>query len=262
MNLSNKSSFSALSLKVAGIILIISALLDYILLPWMLAVPFEVGEKQWQLLFVGQMVDRGVTPLLGICFILVSYWLETKEQSKSSTFFSIKFLGILLSTFLGVLFLIFIPVYLSNLNEAKTIELEKIEANVGEVQNRLQGEYDQLTNVLQNEEQLKQVEATLAQINEALSAGAFNGQPLNPQEIQQLQAQRTQLENLKNYKDNPQALEGRIKELKSEIESQKNAQATEAKNKVFQQGLRIGLRSLFLAIGYMGIAVLGWMSFK
>ncbi len=262
MNRSNQLSFFALSLKVAGIILILSAVLDYILLPWMLGVPFNLGEKQWQLLFVGQMVDRGLTPIIGISFIFASYFLETTDQPKTNKFLSLKFWGVLLSTILGVLFLIFIPVYLSNLNEAKTLELENIEKNVGQVQIQLQGEYDQLTNILQNEAQLKQVETTLAQINQALSTGKYQGKTLNNQEIQQLQAQRAQLENLKTYKDNPQALESRIKELKSQIETQKNEKATEAKNKVLQQGLRIGLRSLFLTLGYGAIAFLGWRSFQ
>jgi hypothetical protein len=262
MNRSNQVLFTALSLKVTGIILILSAVLDYILLPWMVGIPFNIGEKQWQLLFVGQMVDRGLTPIIGIGFIFSSYWLETKDQPPSSKFLSLKFWGVLVATILGVLFLIFIPVYISNLNEAKTLELENIDKNIGEVQNRLQGEYDQLTNVLQNEEQLKQVDTTLAQINQALTTGKFNGQELNPQEIQQLQAQRAQLENLKTYRDDPQALESRIKELKTQIETQKNEKAKEAKNRVLQQGLRIGLRSLFLAVGYIAIAWFGWKSFN
>jgi hypothetical protein len=262
MNRSTEVSLIALSVRVAGIILLLSALLDYILLPWMVGVPFAIGEKQWQLLFVGQMVDRGLTPIIGIGFIFLSYWLEAKDQGRSAGLMSVKFWGILISTILGVVFLLFIPVYLSNLNEAKTIELKNIEKNVGEVQKQLQTEYDQLNVVLQNEAQLKQLDSTLAQINEALKSRKFNGKELNEQEIQQLQAQKAQLENLKTYKDDPQALENRIKELESQIETQKNEKATEAKNKVLQQGLRIGLRSLFLAVGYMAIAWLGWRSFQ
>ena len=75
---------------------------------------------------------------------------------------------------------------------------------------------------LHNQQQLKQlvqqIDTELPKINQALSSGKYNGKTLTPQEIQQLQAQRTQLETIKNFKDNPQNLDSQIKDLKKKIE--------------------------------------------
>lgn len=52
------SPFTALALKTVGLILIVSALLDYVIL----AIPFNPLQREWQLSFTTQIVDRGVIP--------------------------------------------------------------------------------------------------------------------------------------------------------------------------------------------------------
>lgn len=266
MNRSNQLFFIALSLKVTGIILILCAVLDYLLF---LTLP--TADDSGKLLVMGQIIDTGLTPIIGLGFILASYWLETKDQSQSSKFLTLKFWSLVISGILGVIFLTLIPFYLTDLNQVKSDEITKIEQNqnLGDAQIQLQNQYqtlNQLATVFQNQAQLKQliqqIDTELPKINQALSSGKYNGKTLNNQEIQQLQAQRTQLETIKTFKDNPQNLDNQIKEIKNKIETEKSNRTKETNDKYFKQGLRISLRSLFLAVGYIAIAVFAWLSFK
>jgi hypothetical protein len=58
------SPFTALALKVVGLIMIVSSLVDYIFL----AIPLNAGQRAWQLAYVGQLVDRGILPMVGSPF--------------------------------------------------------------------------------------------------------------------------------------------------------------------------------------------------
>ena len=73
MNTSTISPFTSLALKLIGVILILSSLLDYITL----AIPFQPLNAEWQIGFTGQIVDRGIVPMVGIAFLLVGYWIDT-----------------------------------------------------------------------------------------------------------------------------------------------------------------------------------------
>ena len=70
------SSVAARTLKVVGIILILSALLDCIVL----SLPGETSDminRGWQLAAATQIVDRGIIPLIGIALLLTGFWVDS-----------------------------------------------------------------------------------------------------------------------------------------------------------------------------------------
>ena len=64
-----KSPLAAIALKLVGLVTIISALLDYLIL----VIPPDFANPQWQLATTTQLVDRGIVPLVGIALILTGF---------------------------------------------------------------------------------------------------------------------------------------------------------------------------------------------
>src|SRR4028119_1693995 len=65
------SPFTALTLKVVGIILIVSSVVNYIVM----TIPFNPQDRQWQVSFTNQLVDRGILPMVGIAFLVAGSWI-------------------------------------------------------------------------------------------------------------------------------------------------------------------------------------------
>ncbi|HEY9892961.1 MAG TPA: HpsJ family protein, partial [Candidatus Sericytochromatia bacterium] len=98
MNTSPASfSFTALALKIVGVVMILSSLLDYILM----TIPFNPGVREWQIALATQFVDRGVIPLVGIVFVLLGYLLDNERAAPKSFVGDLRFWALLLSSVLG-----------------------------------------------------------------------------------------------------------------------------------------------------------------
>ena len=175
------NNFTSLCLKVVGVILIVSALIDYIIL----AIPFQPLEARWQIAYIGTVVDRGIIPMVGIAFLLSGYWIDS-VISKKTAGLDLKFPVFIFSSVIGLIFLLFVPLYLNNLRTISTDALAQISEGAAQVENRLQTEFDQLSALLQNQEQLQQLDQRIAQLDRAIETGQFQGQTLNAQQRQQL----------------------------------------------------------------------------
>ena len=256
MNNSAISPFTSICLKTVGTILIISSLLDYIAL----AIPFEPFEPQWQIGFTSQIVDRGIVPMVGMAFILVASWIDStvSNQSKKSGF-DIKLPAFFLSMFLGVVFLILVPLHVNNLMIAKSDALTQIETRTGKLETQLSEQYEQLNDIVKNPQRLQQLESRIKEINTAISSGKFQGQQLSPSQLKRLQETKLQLQNFRDLAKNPKALEARLGELQIQLRDQKLEGEKIAKTNAIKQGVRTGLSSLMLAIGYL---LIGWIGLK
>ncbi|MGB3694016.1 MAG: HpsJ family protein [Spirulinaceae cyanobacterium] len=251
MNNPVNSSYTSLTLKIVGVILIISSLLDYLVL----GIPFKPLDPIWQINYVTQMVDRGIIPMVGIAFLVVGYWignLNTDVASgtrPASSFKDLRFWSFIIASILGLIFLLIVPLHLNNINKEKSNALEQIEERAGQFESRIAQESEQLGALLQNDQ-------ALAQINEAIESGKVNGQELNDQQIQELEQRRASLEELK---DNPEAIEERISEAENQLGTRKKEAEKNARAEAFKLGVRTGISSLLLAIGYM---VIGWTGLR
>ena len=248
------NNFTSLCLKVVGVILIVSALIDYIVL----AIPFQPLEASWQIAYIGTVVDRGIIPMVGIAFLLSGYWVDS-VVSKKNAGLDLKLPVFIFSTVLGLVFLLFVPLYLNNLRTISNNALEQITERAAQVENRLQTEFDQLNALLQNQEQLQQLDQRIAQIDRAIQTGQFQGQTLNAQQKQQLEQQKQRLENISQLRDQPEKLEERLSELQNQLRSRQQERENRAKTETFKRGVRIGLSSLMLAGGY---SIIGWLGLK
>ncbi|MGL5034149.1 MAG: hormogonium polysaccharide biosynthesis protein HpsJ [Microcystaceae cyanobacterium] len=256
----SNSALTALCLKLFGVIIVLSSLLDYATL----AIPFNWGDPQWQLGFVTNLVDRGVVPLVGVGMILIGYWIDTMVAANDnrSSGFDLRIPIYVLSAVLGVMFLVLVPLHLSNLNQAKTAALSQIEKGAAQGQEQIKQFLGQVNSLSQNPQVLDQ---QIAQSDQVLKSGQLQGNPLSPQQIQSIQAQKDQLQGLRDLAKDPAAYKKRIDEIKQKLETQlqdklRTAEG-EASTQALKQGLRTGLNSLMLAIGYATVGALGLRSF-
>lgn len=119
------NSFTSLSLKLTGLVFILSFLLDAFILP----LPYQFSQSQWQVGFVTTFVDRGIVPLLGIVLVLIAYWIDdnNKDFTTRKYHFELRWPIFILSTLLGLVFLLMIPVHVNNINQIKNDALTQIE---------------------------------------------------------------------------------------------------------------------------------------
>ena len=107
----NYSAFTSLTLKLIGVIFVLSSMLDYLTI----LIPPNLQSQSWKIGAVAGIVDRGVVPLVGIAFILVGYFIDglanTTPLKKSG--FNLKFPVYILSALLGLMFLLAVPFHLS-----------------------------------------------------------------------------------------------------------------------------------------------------
>lgn len=240
MNKSTFSAHAALSLKVVGIILILSALLSYIVA----AIPFNPSQREWQIQFVNQLVNQGFLPLVGITLMVIGNWIEAVGSSsrRSGSNLSLPVYG--LASFLGIVFLLVIPLHLNNVSQRSAEAFTEIETKAEQFEAQIQNETQQLQVLVENEEQF-------AELEQAIESGQVQGQ-----QLQQLQLIRQQVQQLR---DNPQALEEQVQTARTELLTRKEEAEQEERTTAFKSVLTIGLSSLFLAVGYI---VVGWTGFR
>lgn len=256
MNTSTISPFTSLVLKLIGVILILSSLLDYITL----AIPFQPLNAEWQISFTGQIVDRGIVPMVGIAFLLVGYWIEiavgTSDKKPS---LDLRLPVFILASFMGLIFLLLVPLHLNNLREAQSTAISQISQGADEAENRIKTQFDQLNTLSQDPQRLQQLDTRLGEIDAAINSGQVQGQRLNPEQLQNLTQTKQQLQNFRELAKNPEALEARLTELQTQLRDQKLERENRAKTEALKQGIRTGLSSLMLAVGYIAI---GWLGLK
>ncbi len=258
----NYSAFTSLTLKLIGVVFVLSSMLDYLTI----LIPPQFDNQSWQIGAVTGVVDRGVVPLVGMAFILVGYLIDglptadTMSLKKQPSQFSLKFPVYILSTLLGLLFLLMVPLHLINLNSAKTDALARIEQGAGQGAQQIQQFLTQVDTLSKNPGRLNE---QLQRLNQAIESGQAQGRQLNAQQLNTLRQQRDQLQGLRDLAQNPEDYKQRTDELKNQLETQlreRRKQAeSQATTQAVKQGLRIGLSSLMLAIVY---SVIGWIGLK
>lgn len=255
MNTSTISPPTAFSLKLIGIILILSSLLDYITL----AIPFQPLDAAWQISFTGQIVDRGIVPMVGIAFLLVGYALESLLSSGRKLTLDVRLPVFIFASLMGLVFLLLVPLHLNNLRQAQSNALTQINQGATEAENRIKTQFEQLNTLAQDPQRLQQLDSRLTEINTAINSGQIQGRRLSPEQLQNLTQTKQQLEGFREYAQNPEALEARLTQLQTQLNDQKTERKNRAKTEAFKQGIRTGLSSLMLAIGYIAI---GWLGLK
>jgi ABC-type multidrug transport system fused ATPase/permease subunit len=237
------------TLKLVAIILILSSLVDYLFL----LVPFAPLDRQWQLSFTTQIVDRGIIPMVGIALLFVGYWIDNSADTASAnrgSWQDSRFWVLLLSSLLGLIFLLVVPLHLNNARLASNDALKQINQEAtqaeGQIDSRLGEE------VARQREQISALIQDDQRLNEAIRTGQIRGE---------------QVTLLQKFKSDPKALDQfldqQAKDTRSRIQTQVRSRKLEAerraKTEALKSALRIGISSLLLAVGYITI---GWTGLR
>jgi ABC-type multidrug transport system fused ATPase/permease subunit len=241
----SKSPLAAIALKLVGIVAIVSALVDYLIL----IIPPNLTNTQWQLATTTQLVDRGIVPLVGIALLLTGLWIENSvgRSPRAQTLMAdLRFWVCALASFLGLVYLLLTFLHLNAVRLSARTALEQVNAEASQASTELEQRLS--TELSQQQSQIGQ----LLQNEELLSQAIQSGQL--PPDIEQ-------------FRDNPdglnQFLQQRADQARQEIQTQIGTRRTEAESRVkaeaWKSGLRVSISSILLAIGY---SVVGWSGLK
>ena len=258
MNATNSPRTAPFILRLIGIILILSSLVDYI----SVLIPPNFSDKAWFANVVTQVVDRGVIPMVGLGFLFAGSFLEhgslaTGDRAKPFTTF--RFWALLLSMLFGLIFLVAFPLHLNNTRQVSDQALERIDQQTKDQENQLnaqvQQRQDQITAALRDPNQAKQLDDQLKQIDAAIASGQLKGDQLT-------QAKRAQTE-LQALKANPNSVADRAKEFRNtqltKIREDRAKAESQAKGEFWKTGVRVGISSLLLSLAYF---IIGWSGLK
>jgi polyhydroxyalkanoate synthesis regulator phasin len=239
---------TALTLKVVGIVLILSFLLDFLLLLF----PFLPTDRGWQISLATNLVDRGIVPLVGLGILFAGHWIESADSDRPPSL-DLRFPTLILSSILGLMFLLIFPLHLNNVNLAKNQTVTKINEDAEQLEkqvnqlSQLQAQLNtpqgkaQLTEILKDEQKYKQALAS-PQVPPIIKE-ILNKAKADPKELDKAIAT---IEGLRNQQIS------QVRQRKEEAEKQ-------TKDNAWKSGLRTGISSLLLSIGYI---VIGWTGLK
>ncbi|ANV86835.1 HpsJ family protein [Picosynechococcus sp. PCC 7117] len=253
MNNVRLASFTSLSLKILGGVLLISSFVDYVIA----AFPWLPLDNAWQINFTNQVVGRGINPLIGIVALLLGSWLDDNAGKSAKLRASItdgRFVSFLFSLVLGVIFLILIPIHLDNMQGIREQAIAQIEQETQQREQQVQQQYSQLQALAQNPEAKQQLEQQIQEIETALNSGQ-----VPPQQIAEVEAQRQEFLNYQTFVNDPEALNARLEELQQSVVELQTQQRQEANRSVLQEIIPTTIRSLLLGIAYL---IVGWLGVR
>lgn len=255
------SSVAARTLKVVGIILILSALLNSIVL----SLPGEISDmsnRGWQLAAATQIVDRGIIPLMGIALLMTGFWVDSSSGvsiDRRNVWVDLRFWALLISSLLGLIYLLLVPVHLNNTRLELKDALVLLDKEAGQAESKLDAQ-------IKSEQYKSELEQRKSLLRNQIGAllqddGKLQQELKNPNLPKEL---KTVLQESKN---DPKALdkflEQQAQELpnqaRKEISTQKQQKEKELRTRSRNSSLQTGINSLLLAIGYITV---GWSGLR
>ena len=258
------SGNAALTVTVVGIILILSFLLDFLILIF----PFQPTDLLWQINLATALVDRGIVPLVGIGMLFVGYWIDGVNDSDRQKSLDIRFPVLVLSSILGLMFLLIFPLHLNNVRQASTQNVEQIGQDAEQAENQLQSQLPQLQAQINSEQGKAQLEQIRKQARNQFTEVLKNEESYQ-QALNNPQIPAAQKELLQRFKENPEELDkfiaqqtdpqAQVTQRVTQIRQRREAAEKQAKESAWKSGMRIGISSLLLSIGYM---IIGWTGLR
>ncbi|MBF2056209.1 MAG: hypothetical protein IGQ45_03075 [Cyanobacterium sp. T60_A2020_053] len=251
------TSFTALGVKLVGLVMLISSLIDFIFL----MIPPNLQNRSWQITVTNSLVDRGVVPLLGITLLILGWWMSDNASSSGKPIPAIRLPIFIVSSLLGLMFLLLVPLHLSNVSTASGEALSQIEQEFSQQEGQIQGFLEQLDSIAKDPKQLQQ---EISQRNEVIDAGGvIEGRRLNQQQVDNIISQRDQLQQLLDLSQKPEELQVRLEEARDRLQTQlstlRREQTQGTQTEALKQTLRTGISSFLLAMAYI---VLGWFGIQ
>lgn len=251
------------TLKVVGIILILSFLVDILILSF----PFQPTNSEWQIRLATAFVDRGIVPMVGLGMLFAGHWVDSFDDSSPSGI-DLRFPALILSCILGLIFLLIFPMHLNNVRKISDRDVAQVTARAEQAETQVQSQLSQVQARLSTDQAKAQIEKqrnqVKAQFSELLKDDTRYKQALENPSIPQQQKDL-----LKKFKADPKALDTFIAEQSdptqlanqrlTQIRQDKEAAVKQAKDSAWKSGLRVGISSLLLSIGYI---IIGWTGLR
>jgi len=254
------------TLKVVGVILILSFLLDFIILSF----PSGPRDSQWQIGFATALVDRGIIPLVGLALIFAGYWIEKNNSDflvNRKSWLDLR-LWAVLSSLLGLVFLLLVPIHLNNVNQARAQTIQQISQDASRAESNLQAQLGQLQTQLGDERVQAELERQRSQFRSQVNELLQDEQRFN-QAIQSNQISETEKKLLQQFKADPKSLDAYVAQQAApqtllaqrlnQIRAQQEQLKQQARQDAWKSALRIGISGLLLAFGYI---VIGWTGLR
>lgn len=251
------------TLKVAGIILMLSFLVDFVILLF----PFQPTDRGWQIDLATALVDRGIVPMVGLGLLFAGYWADSFDSDGYSGI-DLRFPALILSSILGLMFLLIFPLHLNNIRQASSQTVEQISERAKQAETQLNNQLSQVQAQLGNDQIKAELEKQKTQVKNQFTELLKDEQKYK-QALDNPNLPPQQKELLKKFKANPQELDKFIaqqsdpKQLAEQqirqIREQREQAEKQAKDRAWKSGLRIGISSLLLSIGYI---IIGWTGLK
>ncbi|NJM20199.1 MAG: hypothetical protein HC836_20660 [Richelia sp. RM2_1_2] len=251
------------TLKVVGIILILSFLVDILILSF----PFQPTNSGWQIQLATAFVDRGIVPLVGLGMLFAGHWVDSFDDSSPSGI-DLRLPVLILSSILGLIFLLIFPLHLNNVRQASDREVQQITASAQQAESRVKTELSQVQARLSTEQAKAQIEQQRTQVRTQFSE-LLKDETRYKQAIENPSIPQQQKDLLKKFKADPKALDTFIAEQSdpqqlanqrlTQIAQEREAAEKRAKETAWKSGLRVGMSSLLLSIGYI---IIGWTGLR
>ncbi len=254
------------TLKVVGVILILSFLLDFIILSF----PSGPRDSQWQIGFATALIDRGIIPLVGLALIFAGYWIEKNNSDflvNRKSWLDLR-LWAVLSSLLGLVFLLLVPIHLNNVNQARAQTIQQISQDASRAESNLQAQLGQLQTQLGDERVQAELERQRSQFRSQVNELLQDEQRFN-QAIQSNQISETEKKLLQQFKADPKSLDTYVAQQAdpqtllaqrlNQIRAQQEQLKQQARQDAWKSALRIGISGLLLAFGYI---VIGWTGLR
>lgn len=255
-----ESANASRTLKVAGIILILSFFLDFAILLF----PFRPTDQTWQISLATALVDRGIVPMVGIGMLLAGHAFDDENRPGVN----LKFPALVISTLLGIMFLLILPLHSNNVNQVKNQRIEQIGREADQAEAGIQNQLKQVQAQLSSDQAKAELEKQRAQVKSQFSELLANEQRYK-QALENPQLPAEQKELLKKFKANPQELEKFIAQQSdpqqlanqqlARIRQRREDAQKDAQNEAFRSGVRVGMSSMLLAVGY---SIIGWTGLR
>lgn len=246
---SNWFSFISFALKLAGLVLILGVLVDFIVL----LVPPNFTDSAWLASLISEWVGRANIPLMGLALIIFGIWVEqgagngTEARGGKSAKGWLVW-SLVLSGLLGVIFLLMAPIYFRSSQLASAAETRQINQQAAEAEAQLDSQLEQqrsqVSAVLSNQE-------LLAQLQQRMQAASQLSQQEQTflQQVQQI---------LQEVKSDPQALDKKVEEARQQgmqqIQAEQQKAITNLTDEMRKSRIRIPASSLLLSLGYFIVA--------
>ncbi|MEO1429672.1 MAG: HpsJ family protein [Cyanobacteria bacterium J06632_19] len=251
------------TLKVVGIILILSFLVDVLILSF----PPQPTDERWLVGLITAFVDRGIVPMVGLGMLFAGHWVDSFDDSSPSGV-DLRLPALILSTILGFIFLAFFPLHLNSVRQISDGDIKQVEARAEQAEGQVNSQLQQVQARLSSDEAKAQIQKQRDQVK-AQFTELLKDDTRYKQAIENPNIPQQQKELLQRFKKDPKALDKFIADQSdptqlatqrlTQIRQNKEAAVKRAKDSAFKSGLRVSISSLILSIGY---SIIGWAGLR